>query len=173
MNIMSFTWIQAIKQYAKENNTQFIIPKRDSELYHKVKATQDKMNATPDEYLPKKPVKEVKKPKVVAEVVKEVAKEVAKVEPVAEAPVKVVRRKKEVKVEEAPVKAERKPRVSKKSEVDEGEVAPVKAERKPRASKKSEVVEGEVAKVEKKPRASKKEKPKLTIENTPVVMKFD
>jgi hypothetical protein len=124
------SWVEAVKQYAKENGGKFVIPKKDSDDYKKIKALQQKMEA--DGVKPVKetesPVKQVKerRKKATAPVVEEAKpevepvvkpKRVRKVAPVDE-PVKeepkvvppkrknIVREKKPTPVVEAPAVVE-------------------------------------------------------------------
>jgi hypothetical protein len=71
------SWVDAIKKYAEMNGGKFVIPKRDSEDYAKVKALQERMAKGEKIEMPKgkaKPEKVANKDAVVAPVVEEVAK---------------------------------------------------------------------------------------------------
>lgn len=95
------SWVEAIKAYAAANGGKFVIPKRDSEEYKKVKALQEKMSKG-DKVEATAPVK-AKKEKIAkkANVVEEVPVEVVKT------PVKqVVAEKPKKRANVAPVKEE-------------------------------------------------------------------
>lgn len=105
------SWVEAVKEYAKLNGGQFVIPKRDSDAYKKVKEIQEAMQkkaaAPMAAAAPAKKVRVVppKTANVVPEVKEEVkvarAKKAPKAEPVAEKIANVVEKKEEKKVSKA------------------------------------------------------------------------
>jgi hypothetical protein len=159
------SWVDAIKEYAKQNGGKFVIPKRDSEDYGKVKAIQERMAKGEKIEVPKaKKEKPVKKANVVVEVKEEVV----------EQPRKTTAKRGEKKANidvpapvavavEEPVKKVRKsiPKPEKRANVVEAvmpstETAPVKVKKEKPVKKANVVVTQEAVVVADAPKAPKK-----------------
>lgn len=159
------SWVNAIKEYAKMNGGKFVIPKRDSEEYGKIKAIQDRMAKGEKIEVPKaKKEKPVKKANVVVE----------EKETVVEQPRKTTAKRGEKKanvdapaplptVVEEPVKPIRKsiPKPEKKANVidtvmPQTEPMPEKIKKEKPAKKANIVVEAKEEVVADKPKAPRK-----------------
>jgi hypothetical protein len=135
------SWVEIVKQYAKENGGKFVIPKRDSEDYAKVRAIQERLRKVAESPAP---VVEEKKKRVKKEKVAQPATEPTTV------------------VHPAPKKAKEAPAIGAKQAQPASEsttiVTPAPKEKKPRMKKSEKIalVKEEEAKEIAKPKRMRK-----------------
>lgn len=146
------SWVESVKQYAKENGGKFVIPKRDSEDYLKVRAIQERLQK---EKSAPAPAIEEKKKRVKKEKVAQPASESTTV------------------VHPAPKKVKEAPAVGTKQAQPASEsttiVTPAPKEKKPRMKKSEKIAlaKEEEAKEVVKPKRMRKQK---VVESTEVVV---
>lgn len=142
------SWVESIKEFAKQNGGKFVIPKRGTEEYEKVRALQQSMSAKPA------PAAEAEKPK-------RKPREAKVANPPTEKKVRVVPPPE--KLQPAPAEPEKVANPPKEKKV---RVVPKPAEQT-RKKMPSEIIAEK-----KKGRSKAREAPKTSITNETVTMEF-